>query len=326
MKSPVVADFENYLNNGDSAPVSAIKALTLRLECSESETVMGIGNELNAHAATLKVLVRESFGNIYSIPVEAACQMFLKVLTRGNNTALVRDDNIAAVKKELVCRGKKFSEALVTSRECVAALGHKFVLDGERVLVHGYSRAVIRTLEAASSQGRRFDVLVTEARPDCAGYKVAKKLAKLGISHTLIVDAAVGYVMETVDMVLVGAEGILENGGITNCVGTYPLAVLAKSTKTNFYVCAESFKFSRVFPLNQREVGVMDTHIPDQSGANILIQEYNEDKSGLDKVNMCNVKNILTDYTPPEFISLIVTELGVLTPSAVSDELIKLYQ
>ena len=31
------------------------------------------------------------------------------------------------------------------------------------------------------------------------------------------------------------------------------------------------------------------------------------------------------DYTPPGYISLLFTDVGVLTPSAVSDELIKLY-
>ena len=32
------------------------------------------------------------------------------------------------------------------------------------------------------------------------------------------------------------------------------------------------------------------------------------------------------DYTPPQYITLLFTDLGILTPSAVSDELIKLYQ
>ena len=31
------------------------------------------------------------------------------------------------------------------------------------------------------------------------------------------------------------------------------------------------------------------------------------------------------DYTPPHYITMIFTDLGVLTPSAVSDELIKLF-
>ena len=38
------------------------------------------------------------------------------------------------------------------------------------------------------------------------------------------------------------------------------------------------------------------------------------------------VDNPPFDYTPAEYITLLVTDLGILTPSAVSDELIKLYQ
>jgi translation initiation factor eIF-2B subunit alpha len=37
------------------------------------------------------------------------------------------------------------------------------------------------------------------------------------------------------------------------------------------------------------------------------------------------VVNPSRDYTPPAFINLLVTDLGVLTPAAVSDELIQLY-
>ena len=33
----------------------------------------------------------------------------------------------------------------------------------------------------------------------------------------------------------------------------------------------------------------------------------------------------LVDYTPPSYINLLFTDLGILTPSAVSDELLKLY-
>lgn len=39
-----------------------------------------------------------------------------------------------------------------------------------------------------------------------------------GIPTRLITDSAVGVVMETVDMCLVGAEGVMENGGIVNKV------------------------------------------------------------------------------------------------------------
>jgi translation initiation factor 2B subunit (eIF-2B alpha/beta/delta family) len=38
------------------------------------------------------------------------------------------------------------------------------------------------------------------------------------------------------------------------------------------------------------------------------------------------VENSPCDFTPAKFITLLFTDLGVLTPSAVSDELIRLYQ
>jgi translation initiation factor eIF-2B subunit alpha len=41
--------------------------------------------------------------------------------------------------------------------------------------------------------------------------------------------------------------------------------------------------------------------------------------------NTVRVDSPLFDYTPPAYISLLFTDLGTLTPSAVSDELIKLY-
>ena len=41
----------------------------------------------------------------------------------------------------------------------------------------------------------------------------------MGIPVTVILDSAVGYYMERVDVVLLGAEGVVESGGIVNKVG-----------------------------------------------------------------------------------------------------------
>jgi translation initiation factor 2B subunit (eIF-2B alpha/beta/delta family) len=45
-----------------------------------------------------------------------------------------------------------------------------------------------------------------------------------------------------IDMVLVGAEGVVENGGVINKLGTYQAAVSAHAHNTPFYVAAESYK------------------------------------------------------------------------------------
>lgn len=43
-------------------------------------------------------------------------------------------------------------------------------------------------------------------------------MKELNIPCTLILDSAVGYIMEKVDMVMVGAECVVESGGIINKV------------------------------------------------------------------------------------------------------------
>lgn len=60
--------------------------------------------------------------------------------------------------------------------------------------------------------------------------------------------------METIDIIMVGAEGVVESGGIINRIGTYTMALCAKEMKKPFYVLTESFKFSRLYPLNQRDL------------------------------------------------------------------------
>ncbi|NXO84790.1 EI2BA factor, partial [Sitta europaea] len=223
-------------------------------------------------------------------------------------------------KEIMIERGEIFLTKVSLSRNKIAKLCHPFIRDGARILTHAYSRVVLRVLEAAVESKKRFSVYVTESQPDEAGrvfspniffnrQKMAKALRKLNIPVTVILDAAVGYIMEKVDLVLVGAEGVVESGGIINKIGTNQIAVCAKAQNKPFYVVAESFKFVRLFPLNQQDV-------PDRF-------KYKADT--LKRGQNLTEEHPWIDYTSPSLITLLFTDLGVLTPSAVSDELIKLY-
>lgn len=93
------------------------------------------------------------------------------------------------------------------------------------MLTHSYSRCVLEVLGAAAAANRRFTVYVTETRPSGNGLRMAAKLKELGIPVTVIADTAVGYVIEKVDLTIVGAEAISESGGIINTIGTFQIAV-----------------------------------------------------------------------------------------------------
>lgn len=54
------------------------------------------------------------------------------------------------------------------------------------------------------------------------------------------------------DLVLLGAEAVVENGGVINKLGSYQIAVCAKALNKPFYIAAESYKFARLYPLSQK--------------------------------------------------------------------------
>lgn len=53
----------------------------------------------------------------------------------------------------------------------------------------------------------------------------ARLFSERGIPTRVILDAAVGAFMEEVDLCLVGAEGVMENGGIVNKVSELSMRV-----------------------------------------------------------------------------------------------------
>ena len=128
-----------------------------------------------------------------------------------------------------------------------------------QILVHGSSRVVSATLLAAQRTGKQFSVVLTE----CSGGPAAEKqdveeqaelYRRSGILVTLVPDAAVASIIDQVDLAMVGAEAVVESGGVISRTGTYQLGIICKATETPFYVAAESIKFARLYPLNQQDL------------------------------------------------------------------------
>lgn len=75
-------------------------------------------------------------------------------------------------------------------------------------------------------------------------------LTKAGIPCTIILDSAVAYAMDKVDMIFVGCEAVVESGGIVNAIGSLQMAILAKAFNKPVHVLAErSVPFNHPFLL-----------------------------------------------------------------------------
>jgi translation initiation factor eIF-2B subunit alpha len=136
------------------------------------------------------------------------------------------------------------------------------VRDVNVVLTHGGSRVVGALLgkaaETSASGGNvRFKVIyvMNDAR-NSESRAVVSQLRAKGVPVACISEGAVGYAMGKVNLVIVGAEGVVENGGIISRLGTYQIGLLAKAAGKPFYVAAESHKFVRLYPLGQYDLGI----------------------------------------------------------------------
>ncbi|SAL96235.1 hypothetical protein, partial, partial [Absidia glauca] len=257
-----------------------------------------------------------------TIATLAGLDLFMRFVTRNSHDfslsaeARTFDD----FKTNLLSRATLILDKASLARLRAAEIGAQFIHDNAVILVQAYSRVIMGVLyHAANVQNKRFKVLVAEGRPNSEGLKAVEELKEAGIPCRAVLDSAVGYIMDKVDMVFVGAEGVVENGGVINQIGTYQIALVAKALGKPVYAVAESYKFVRVYPLNQYD---LPSTTPEIVGFTSRRKAFSATQQ--DIVDLA-ASNPSVDYTPPQYLTLLLTDLGVLTPSGVSDELIKLY-
>lgn len=188
-------------------------------------------------------------------------------------------------------------------------------------LVSGGEGTAFAVALAAHRAGRLGRLWVDETRPLLQGARLtAYEAAQHGMPHTLLADNAAGslFAAGRVDAVLIGADRIAADGSVANKVGSYPLAVLAGHHGVPFIVVAPTT--------------TVDAASPD--GASIEVEQRPAEEvtditvgvsGGLGAVAAARlaplgtpVHNPAFDVTPPELVTAIVTERGVLRPVAGS--------
>jgi translation initiation factor eIF-2B subunit alpha len=225
--------------------VAAMQALIAVVGRSHASTIMGLQVELKEAAELLQAK------HSSSISLRAGCELFNRYVTRTLEQD-IRD--FQQGKTHLLSRGKYFANMCSSSRNKISVFGDQFIHDNSTVLVHGRSRVVIGLLKYAALKGKQFSVVMTEGRPNNDTSIAAEQLLAVGVPVTIILDSAVAFKMAEVDCVLCGAEGVVENGGIINVIGTYQIAIIAQALNKPVYIAAECYKFTRLFPLTQKDI------------------------------------------------------------------------
>ncbi len=214
--------------------------------------------------------------------------------------------------KILIAEGKEIAEEDVRmsrsmGEQALAVIKPGFTIQticnaGSLATVHlGTVGAVVRV--AHEKYDGDIKVYAAETRPRQQGAKLTMfEFMEDGIDTTLITDGMIGTVFREgrVDCCVVGADRIVRTGHVINKIGTYTMAITAKYHNIPFY---------SVVPMStiDWETNVEDVVIEerDPNEIRIINDQYVT-------VPEAKVYNPAFDITPPELVTAIITDKGVV--------------
>jgi methylthioribose-1-phosphate isomerase len=164
----------------------------------------------------------------------------------------------------------------------------------------GSALGVIRALHEADALEH---VIVDETRPLLQGARLTCwELGQLGIGHYLIADSAGPFIISQglSDAVVVGADRVAANGDVANKIGTYSLALAARSAGIPFVVAVPESTIDLATPAGR------DIPVEQRPDEEITVPAAPAGTRAL---------NFAFDITPAELVTAIITEERTILPN-----------
>lgn len=181
-------------------------------------------------------------------------------------------------------------------------------IEGESLLVFSHSDVILDLLVTAAQSGKKFSLVIVDAAPLFEGQGVLKSLrSRLGalistipISYVLL--SAIGHALRNsgVTRVLLGAHCIYSNGNVQSRSGSSLIAMMAHQANVPVMVFCETYKFSDKVQLDS----TLTTATEDGT--------YN-----VDNIPNLYITSALHDIIPSKFVSMIITEIGMIPCTSV---------
>ncbi|MDP2917454.1 MAG: hypothetical protein Q8O16_05945 [Dehalococcoidia bacterium] len=217
--------------------------------------------------------------------------------------------DVNEVRRFTIARAEELIRQSLEAVERIARHASELIAGGDRIMTHSYSSTVVAALKAAFRKHPDIEAIVTRSGAGRIEEKTAKQLSASGIPVAFIDDTALGLYVKMATKVLVGADRICSDGSLVNGIGTYPLALASAKAGVPFYVLCETLKFD-----------------PRLKGDEVELEEK-QPSEVLEPGRLppeVKVANPYFDVTPPELITGVVTEDGLLTPEDVIRKLANL--
>ncbi|KAF5445375.1 hypothetical protein F2P56_034426 [Juglans regia] len=206
------------------------------------------------------------------------------------------------------------NEKILLAEKVIVGHAVTKIRDGDVLLTYGSSSVVEMILLHAHEMGKQFRVVVVDSHPKLEGQALIRRLVSNGLSCTYCHINAVSYIMNEVTRVFLGAASVLSNGTVHSRVGTASVAMVAHAFRVPVLICCEAYKFHERVQLDSicsNELGDPDaiTDIPGRVDVNYL-------NNWAKKENL-QLLNLMYDSTPSDYISMIVTDYGMIPTTSV---------
>lgn len=151
-----------------------------------------------------------------------------------------------------------------------------------------------------------------------AGRSLLARLQAAGISCTYGLLSSLTVLMQRASVVLVGAASVLGNGALYARSGTALCAKAAHACRVPVIVCCETYKFSEHIRLDGYSLNesapptdLLSTHPSDTLISRQEWETQQQNGPGLHSLVL------LYDITPPQYITMVASEVGLSTPESV---------
>ncbi|KPA76032.1 putative translation initiation factor eif-2b beta subunit putativeeIF-2B GDP-GTP exchange factor [Leptomonas pyrrhocoris] len=196
----------------------------------------------------------------------------------------------------------------------------------DTIITLGCSHSIRRYLLEAAKAGQHFKVLILEGAPQPAEatQEFAAALLREKIHAQLLPDSSAYVVMSMCTKVLVGAENVLANGGMLTAIGTHVLCAAARHFAVPVLVVTTTLKMSPYYPSDQlctrlvriarsgaQEMPWSTYGSPEDVWPSPFGVAVSDSGRGL------TIHAPVTEYVPPELITLFVTNDSELMPSQI---------
>jgi ribose 1,5-bisphosphate isomerase len=271
-------------------------------EALKQQAVEFTGNDLESFRRTLDEGKRKL---VASRPTAISLWNAVQATMRDTASA----HSVEELRSKVMANADAFIDRSARAVETIGRIGSKRLKSGDVVLTHCNSKAALSVIKAAHAEGKDIKVYATESRPWRQGLLTVKDLSAAGVPATLIIDSAVRWIMKEVDVVVVGADTICSNGALINKIGTSQVALAAHEARVPFIVCAETYKFS------PKTVYGELVEIEERDATEVIDPRLLPPGVG--------VRNPVFDATPAEYIDSMVTEIGLISPYAAYEVIVK---